>query len=58
MNYTQTIVILIMCVLSINTCDGYTKFEDGTKIKVSQIECYCLTLKPHCSTPLINLELI
>ena len=42
-------------VLSINTCDGYTKFEDGTKVEsvANRIVLFDAS-KPHCSTNTTN----
>ena len=42
-------------VLSINTCDGYTKLEDGTKIEsVANRMLFFDASKPHCSTNTTN----
>ena len=42
-------------VLSINTCDGYTKLEDGTKIQsVANRMLLFDASKPHCSTNTTN----
>ena len=43
------------CVLSLNTCDGYTKFEDGTKINsvANRIVIFDAS-KKHCPTTTTN----
>ena len=41
--------------LSINSCDGYTKLEDGTKIdSVANRMLFFDSSKPHCSTNTTN----
>jgi len=40
---------------SLNTCDGYTKLEDGTKIdSVANRMLFFEAFKPHCSTNTLN----
>ena len=42
-------------VFSINTCDGYTKFEDGSKVEsVANRLVLFDASKPHCSTNTTN----
>ena len=42
-------------IFSINTCDGYTKLEDGTKIEsVANRMLFFDASKPHCSTNTTN----
>ncbi len=39
------------CLFCLNTCDGYTKLEDGTKIdSIANRAILFDTTKPHCST--------
>ena len=43
------------CVFSINTCNGYTKFEDGTKVdSVANRAVLFDSTIPHCSTNTTN----